>query len=149
MVTSLLDHRKVIIQPMKDGNGERTFELGLIGTMSCHSWYSSTKTKPSESPIPHLTCEKTMQQPTPGLSSTQWLEDLFHSKQKPIPFFILPFKLSEMTLTLFVETSQHIEPPLHTPTPPIPGLSKYPASQEPLTENDSTHESEPEVALTQ
>ncbi|MBW0537570.1 hypothetical protein O181_077285 [Austropuccinia psidii MF-1] len=36
MVTSLLDQREVIIQPMKDGNGKRTFELGPIVTMSCH-----------------------------------------------------------------------------------------------------------------
>ncbi|MBW0512886.1 hypothetical protein O181_052601 [Austropuccinia psidii MF-1] len=32
MVTSLLDQSEVIIQLMKDGNGERTFELGLIFT---------------------------------------------------------------------------------------------------------------------
>ncbi|MBW0532383.1 hypothetical protein O181_072098 [Austropuccinia psidii MF-1] len=33
MVTSLLERREVIIRPMKHGNGERTFELGLIVTM--------------------------------------------------------------------------------------------------------------------
>ncbi|MBW0529764.1 hypothetical protein O181_069479 [Austropuccinia psidii MF-1] len=32
MVTSLLDRSEVIIQPMKDGNGKRTFELGPIVT---------------------------------------------------------------------------------------------------------------------
>ncbi|MBW0572889.1 hypothetical protein O181_112604 [Austropuccinia psidii MF-1] len=36
MVTSLLNWIKVIIRPMKDGNGKRTLELGLIVTMSCH-----------------------------------------------------------------------------------------------------------------
>ncbi|MBW0548924.1 hypothetical protein O181_088639 [Austropuccinia psidii MF-1] len=36
MVTSLLDLSKVIIRPMKDGDGKRTFEIGPIVTMSCH-----------------------------------------------------------------------------------------------------------------
>ncbi|MBW0584621.1 hypothetical protein O181_124336, partial [Austropuccinia psidii MF-1] len=43
MVTSLLDLSEVIIQPMKDSNGEREFELGPIVTMSCHQWDSSAK----------------------------------------------------------------------------------------------------------
>ncbi|MBW0557905.1 hypothetical protein O181_097620 [Austropuccinia psidii MF-1] len=43
MVTSLLDLSKVIIRPMKDGNGKRTFELGLIVTMSCQQWDSNAK----------------------------------------------------------------------------------------------------------
>ncbi|MBW0545674.1 hypothetical protein O181_085389, partial [Austropuccinia psidii MF-1] len=43
MVTSLLDLSKVIMQPMKDGNGKRTFELGLIVIMSCHRWDSNAK----------------------------------------------------------------------------------------------------------
>ncbi|MBW0563611.1 hypothetical protein O181_103326 [Austropuccinia psidii MF-1] len=30
-----------------------------------------------DSPIPSFPCEQTLQQPTPGLSGTQWLEDLF------------------------------------------------------------------------
>ncbi|MBW0481757.1 hypothetical protein O181_021472 [Austropuccinia psidii MF-1] len=38
MVTSLLDQRKMIIWPMNDGDGKRTFKLGLIVTMSCHPW---------------------------------------------------------------------------------------------------------------
>ncbi|MBW0551653.1 hypothetical protein O181_091368 [Austropuccinia psidii MF-1] len=41
MVTSLLDLSKVIIRPMKDCNGKRTFELGTIVTMSCHPWDSN------------------------------------------------------------------------------------------------------------
>ncbi|MBW0587268.1 hypothetical protein O181_126983 [Austropuccinia psidii MF-1] len=36
MVTSLFDRSKLIIRLMKDGDGERTFELGPIVTMSCH-----------------------------------------------------------------------------------------------------------------
>ncbi|MBW0568334.1 hypothetical protein O181_108049, partial [Austropuccinia psidii MF-1] len=43
MVTSLLDRSEVIIRPMKDGDGERTFELGPIVTMSCHRWDSNAK----------------------------------------------------------------------------------------------------------
>ncbi|MBW0548270.1 hypothetical protein O181_087985 [Austropuccinia psidii MF-1] len=43
MVTSLSDRRKVIIQPMKDDNGKRIFELGSIVTMSCHPWDSNAK----------------------------------------------------------------------------------------------------------
>ncbi|MBW0562368.1 hypothetical protein O181_102083 [Austropuccinia psidii MF-1] len=43
MVTSLLDRSEVIIQPMKDGNGKRTFQLWPIITMSCHQWDSNAK----------------------------------------------------------------------------------------------------------
>ncbi|MBW0552450.1 hypothetical protein O181_092165 [Austropuccinia psidii MF-1] len=43
MVTSLLDRSEVIIQPMKDGDGKRTFKLGPIFTMSCHPWDSNAK----------------------------------------------------------------------------------------------------------
>ncbi|MBW0551964.1 hypothetical protein O181_091679 [Austropuccinia psidii MF-1] len=46
MVTSLLDWSEVIIWPMKDGDGERTFKLGPIVTMSCHRWDSNAKTLP-------------------------------------------------------------------------------------------------------
>ncbi|MBW0568217.1 hypothetical protein O181_107932, partial [Austropuccinia psidii MF-1] len=45
MVTSLLYVSEVIIRPMKDGNGKRTFELGPIITMSCHRWDSNAKVK--------------------------------------------------------------------------------------------------------
>ncbi|MBW0495827.1 hypothetical protein O181_035542 [Austropuccinia psidii MF-1] len=50
MVTSLLDQRKVIIQLKKDGNGERTFELGPIITMSCHPWDPNSKNKTHQIP---------------------------------------------------------------------------------------------------
>ncbi|MBW0489143.1 hypothetical protein O181_028858 [Austropuccinia psidii MF-1] len=43
MVTSLLDWSEVIMRPMKDSNGERTFELGAIVFMSCHPWDSNAK----------------------------------------------------------------------------------------------------------
>ncbi|MBW0529790.1 hypothetical protein O181_069505 [Austropuccinia psidii MF-1] len=37
-VTSLLDWREVIIRPMKDGDGQKTFKLGPMVTISCHQW---------------------------------------------------------------------------------------------------------------
>ncbi|MBW0545759.1 hypothetical protein O181_085474 [Austropuccinia psidii MF-1] len=79
MITSLLDMSKVIIQPMKDGNGERTFKFGPIVTMSCHRWDSNGK----DSPVPSLPHEQALRQPTPGPSGTQWSEDLFC--EPPIP----------------------------------------------------------------
>ncbi|MBW0591473.1 hypothetical protein O181_131188 [Austropuccinia psidii MF-1] len=50
MVTSLLDRSKVIIWPMKDGNGKWTFKLGPIVTMSCHRWDSNAKSKTHQIP---------------------------------------------------------------------------------------------------
>ncbi|MBW0577365.1 hypothetical protein O181_117080, partial [Austropuccinia psidii MF-1] len=55
MVTSLLDLSKVIIQPMKDGNGERTFKIGPIVTMSCHRWDLNAK-----EPNPRTPPDKTL-----------------------------------------------------------------------------------------
>ncbi|MBW0486505.1 hypothetical protein O181_026220 [Austropuccinia psidii MF-1] len=90
MVTSLLNRRKVIIRPMKDGDGERTFELGPIVTMSCHRWDSNAKNKTQQdSLIPSLPREKTLRQFTLGLSGTRWPEELFRkpsqTKEPPIP----------------------------------------------------------------
>ncbi|MBW0550187.1 hypothetical protein O181_089902 [Austropuccinia psidii MF-1] len=60
MVTSLLDLSEVIIRPMKDGDGKRTFKLGLIVTMSCHQWVSNAKNKTPQIPpnktLPFLVC---------------------------------------------------------------------------------------------
>ncbi|MBW0511050.1 hypothetical protein O181_050765 [Austropuccinia psidii MF-1] len=50
MVTSLLDWSKVIIQPIKDGNGKRTFGLGPIVTTYCHPWDSNAKNKTHQIP---------------------------------------------------------------------------------------------------
>ncbi|MBW0476852.1 hypothetical protein O181_016567 [Austropuccinia psidii MF-1] len=66
-----------------------------------------------------MPCEQALQEPTPGLSGTQWSENLFPGKQQAIPFLILAFDLSELTLPPFVEPSQDNEPP-------IPGPSPYP-----------------------
>ncbi|MBW0558216.1 hypothetical protein O181_097931 [Austropuccinia psidii MF-1] len=59
MVTSLLDRSKVIIRPMKDGDGKKTFKLGPIVTMSCHQGDSNVKiiciaSKPHGNPLQAL-----------------------------------------------------------------------------------------------
>ncbi|MBW0524236.1 hypothetical protein O181_063951 [Austropuccinia psidii MF-1] len=77
-----------------------------------------------DSPIPHMPGKQTLQQHTPGPSGTQWLEGLIHGKKKYLPFPILTFEVSELTLLPFVEPSQHNESPVSTPTPPIPGVIK-------------------------
>ncbi|MBW0572808.1 hypothetical protein O181_112523 [Austropuccinia psidii MF-1] len=75
MATSLLDWSEVIIWPMKDGNGKRTFELGPIVTNGIQ--------------MPNLPCKQTLRQPTPGPSGTQWSEELFRepsrTEEPPIP----------------------------------------------------------------
>ncbi|MBW0484856.1 hypothetical protein O181_024571 [Austropuccinia psidii MF-1] len=59
-------------------------------------------------------------------------------------FPILTLEVNELNLPPFVEPSQHNEPPVCTPTQPILGPSELPQ-----TGNNSTHDPEPEVALTQ
>ncbi|MBW0523845.1 hypothetical protein O181_063560 [Austropuccinia psidii MF-1] len=90
MVTSLLDWSEVIIWQMKDGNGKRTFDLGLIVTMSCHPWDSNAKLEQNQlnslqqdSPIPSFPRKQTPRQPDPGLSGIQWLEGLFRCPSQP------------------------------------------------------------------
>ncbi|MBW0575707.1 hypothetical protein O181_115422 [Austropuccinia psidii MF-1] len=87
-----------------------------------------------DSPVCSLPCEQTPWQLTPGLSGTQWSEDLFHSKQ-PKFHLISTFNSRELTLPPFVEPSQANEPP-------IPGQS---SSSEPH-EDVPACEPEPEVA---
>ncbi|MBW0462274.1 hypothetical protein O181_001989 [Austropuccinia psidii MF-1] len=82
--------------------------------------------------------EQALQQPNPGPSGTPWSEDLFHRNQPASPFLIVTFASRKLTLTAFVEPSQHNEPP-------IPGRSQ---ASEPH-EDPSTCEPEPEVAPTQ
>ncbi|MBW0467272.1 hypothetical protein O181_006987 [Austropuccinia psidii MF-1] len=69
-----------------------------------------------------MPCEQTPWQHTQGLSGTQWSEDLFG---KP---------------------SQKDDPPICSPTSPIPGLNQTSDSQLPSHENNSTLGPEPEVA---
>ncbi|MBW0543675.1 hypothetical protein O181_083390 [Austropuccinia psidii MF-1] len=79
MVTSLLDWSEVIIQSMKDGNGKRTFELGPIVTIYSRLPIEKNPLNPlqEDTPIPRMTQEKNLQQPTPGLSGTRCSEDFF------------------------------------------------------------------------
>ncbi|MBW0506920.1 hypothetical protein O181_046635 [Austropuccinia psidii MF-1] len=123
MVTSLLNWSEVIIWPMKDGNGERTFELGPIVTMCSHPWDSNGKNKTHQTPPTRLTHSMYALQanpaaPTPGPSGTLWSKDLSPGEQ-PKP-------------------SQHDEPPI-----PGPSTSSKPPEEVP------TREPEPEVAPTQ
>ncbi|MBW0560883.1 hypothetical protein O181_100598, partial [Austropuccinia psidii MF-1] len=64
MVTSLLNRSKVIMRPMKDGDGKRTFKLGPIVTNGIQ--------------MPNLPCKQTLQQPTPGPKPSQ-------TEEPPIP----------------------------------------------------------------
>ncbi|MBW0522805.1 hypothetical protein O181_062520 [Austropuccinia psidii MF-1] len=91
-----------------------------------------------DSPVTCMPQKKPPRPPTPGLSGTQWSEDLFCCKQLPFLFLILTFASSELTLPLFVEPSQHNEPP-------IPGPSQ---SSKPH-EDALTCRPEPEVAVMQ
>ncbi|MBW0551763.1 hypothetical protein O181_091478 [Austropuccinia psidii MF-1] len=120
MVTSLLDRSQVIIRPMKDGNGKRTFELGPIVTMSCHPFDSHDNNKTHQIPrnITHPFHICLTRKP----HGTQWSEDLLDGKQPTFPLLILTFASSQLTLPPFVQSSQHNETP-------IPGLS--PSSKPP------------------
>ncbi|MBW0517016.1 hypothetical protein O181_056731, partial [Austropuccinia psidii MF-1] len=120
MVTSLLYRIDVIFQPMKDGDGKRTFKLGPIVTHGIQ--------------MPNFLCKQNPRQPTPGPSGTQWSEDLFCSK-KPKFHLISTFDSSEMTVPPFVEPSLTDEPPIPGPSP----------SSKPH-EDIPTCEPEPEVA---
>ncbi|MBW0489591.1 hypothetical protein O181_029306 [Austropuccinia psidii MF-1] len=128
---------------MKDGNGKRTFELGPIDTMGFkHQKQNPPNPLKQDTSIPHIPCEKTPQQLTPGPSAMQWSEDLFCNKQQAITFLILTFDSSGLTLPPFVEPSQHNEPP-------IPGPIQCSEPQVPSHEDALTHEPEPEEAPTQ
>ncbi|MBW0509618.1 hypothetical protein O181_049333 [Austropuccinia psidii MF-1] len=127
MVTSLLDRSKVIIRLMKDGDGERRFELGPMSP--CLVTHGIQ--------MPNLPCEQTLRKLTPGLSGTQWLEDSFCGKHLKF-HLISTFDSSELTLCPFGGPSQTNEPPIPGPSP----------SSEPH-EDIQACEPEPEVAPTQ
>ncbi|MBW0588530.1 hypothetical protein O181_128245 [Austropuccinia psidii MF-1] len=66
-----------------------------------------------DSPIPCMPCKQPLWQSTPGMSGTQWSEELFHGKQQhAIPFLILTFESSELTLPPFLDPSQQNYPPI-------------------------------------
>ncbi|MBW0514864.1 hypothetical protein O181_054579 [Austropuccinia psidii MF-1] len=123
MFTSLLYWRELIIRPMKDVNEQ-----------------NPPNPPQHYSPVPCIPCKQALRQSTPGLSGTQWSEDLFCNKQKAIPFLILAFDSSELTVPPFVEPSQYDEPP-------ISGLSQSSKSQVPSHEDAVTCDPEPEVDL--
>ncbi|MBW0504323.1 hypothetical protein O181_044038 [Austropuccinia psidii MF-1] len=51
--------------------------------------FKCQKKNRQDSPVPSFPCKQTLQQPTPGPSGTQWLEELFcepsQPKEPPIP----------------------------------------------------------------
>ncbi|MBW0523464.1 hypothetical protein O181_063179, partial [Austropuccinia psidii MF-1] len=140
MVTSLLDWSKVIIRLMKDGDGEGTFELGPIFTMSCHPWYSNTKKKPTEYALTTLTrsiypsseppegvptCE-----PEPEVAPTQSMEEPFGKSQ--IHFFnssqlflsrACPATPRSVIIINNMPIQSPLTPPPSTPTPDLPPIA--------------------------
>ncbi|MBW0507205.1 hypothetical protein O181_046920 [Austropuccinia psidii MF-1] len=133
MVTSHLDRSKVIIRPMKDGNGERTFELGPIVTMSCHPWDSNAKNKTHLIPPTRLThsmyafptCE-----PEPEVAPTQSTEEPFAHPATPCSVIII----DDMPVrSLTPPPSPSVTSP-STPTPENPNASS------PHSHNDACQE---------
>ncbi|MBW0569006.1 hypothetical protein O181_108721 [Austropuccinia psidii MF-1] len=96
----------------QDGNGKRTFKLGLIVT---HGIQTQNQNPPNplqqDSPVGDMPWEQSLLQATPGLSGSQWLEELF-----PKP-------------------SQHDEPPIPGPSQPSEP-HEYPLTGEPELELD-------------
>ncbi|MBW0538611.1 hypothetical protein O181_078326 [Austropuccinia psidii MF-1] len=88
IVASLLDWSKVIIRPMKDGNGKRTFELGPIVTISSHPWDSNAKNKthliPPDKTHPFNVCLASKPRSNPLLARVAPDEPSQHH-QPPIP----------------------------------------------------------------
>ncbi|MBW0492310.1 hypothetical protein O181_032025 [Austropuccinia psidii MF-1] len=124
MVTSLLDQSKVIIRPMKDGDGERTFALGPIITMSCHPWDSNAKNKTHQIP--------------PDKTHPFYIFLASKACQNPLQAQVVPNDRRNHSMVSSQKSSQ-------TKEPPIPGLS--PSTKPP--EDVPTCEPEPGVALTQ
>ncbi|MBW0465883.1 hypothetical protein O181_005598 [Austropuccinia psidii MF-1] len=127
MVTSLLDHSKVIIPPMKQGNGKRTFDLGLIVT------HEENPPNPpqQDSPVPRMAREQALRKPTPGPSGTQWLGDLFcKPSQHNEPHIPGPSQASEPHEDpLTCEPEPEMDPTQSTEEPfDPPSLHSYPGS---------------------
>ncbi|MBW0507031.1 hypothetical protein O181_046746 [Austropuccinia psidii MF-1] len=122
--------------------GRGNLSLGRLSPCLVAHGIQTPKTKPTQSlphdsSVPSLPCEHTPQQLTPGLSGTQWLEDLFRGKQ-PKFHLIYMFDSSELTVPPFGEPYQTDESPVPDPSP----------SSKPH-EDVLTHEPEPEVPPTQ
>ncbi|MBW0462369.1 hypothetical protein O181_002084 [Austropuccinia psidii MF-1] len=148
MVTSLLDRSEVIIRPMRDGDGKRKFDLGLIITMSCHPWDSNAKNPLNpprqDSPVPCMPREQTPQQPIPVPSGTQWSEDLSHENSQhnepPIPGPSSSSEPPEDIPTCEPEPEVIIidDMPVRSPTPP-----PSPCVPPPIASNNPTASSPP------
>ncbi|MBW0543958.1 hypothetical protein O181_083673 [Austropuccinia psidii MF-1] len=126
MVTSLLDLSEVIIWRMKDGDGKRTFKLGLIVTMSCHRWDSNAKNKthliPPNKTLPFLNPQflarvhppnhlRTLRlEPEPEVAPTQ-------STEKPFACLFTPYSIIIIKDTPIESPPSHPVFPLSTPTP--------------------------------
>ncbi|MBW0594120.1 hypothetical protein O181_133835 [Austropuccinia psidii MF-1] len=102
MVTSLLDLSEVIIWPMKDGDGKRTFKLAPIVTDGIQTpnkphgtrWSEELLHEPSqtkEPPIPGPTPssqpneDNTICEPEPQVAPTQSTEEPFACPATPAP----------------------------------------------------------------
>ncbi|MBW0476640.1 hypothetical protein O181_016355 [Austropuccinia psidii MF-1] len=99
-------------------------------------------------PIPHIPCKQTLQQPTPGASGTQWLEDLFREPSQhnepptpgtsKAPDSQLPSNENNLTSCPDTPCSFIIinNMPFGTPPPPPSGSPPLPPAQSSPHSND-------------
>ncbi|MBW0464862.1 hypothetical protein O181_004577 [Austropuccinia psidii MF-1] len=131
MVTSLLHWSEVIIRPMKDGNGKRSFKLGPIVTMSCYPWDSDVK-------VSNLS-------PPQLISLYGIILTFFHysySKTNQNPHHKTLLFLVYLASKLQAQMAPDCLKPSQPNDPPIPGLSQPSESYE----DAPNREPEPEVA---
>ncbi|MBW0479068.1 hypothetical protein O181_018783 [Austropuccinia psidii MF-1] len=134
----LHDWSEVIFWPMRDGNGERTFELGPIVTMGF---------KCQNTPIPCMPRKQ-----TPGPSDTRWLEDLFrepsHANELPIPGPSQSSKPHEQVPTscptaprlVIIIDDTPVSSPAPPPSPPLLPQRSLPTSFFPHSHNEAFQE---------
>ncbi|MBW0558559.1 hypothetical protein O181_098274 [Austropuccinia psidii MF-1] len=148
MVTSLLDPRKVIIRPMKEGNGNRIFDLGPIVTMSCHPWDSNVKNQiPGNKTLRELTLPPFVEPsqynepPIPGPSpSSEPHQDFLACGPEPkvAPRKSLEEPFDFPTTPHLVIISDNTPVGSSTPTLEIPAISpKDPTSSSPQSHNEA------------
>ncbi|MBW0497647.1 hypothetical protein O181_037362 [Austropuccinia psidii MF-1] len=119
MVTSLLDQRKVIIRPMKDGDEQKP-----------------PNSPQKDSPIQCMPREQTPRQPTPGPSATQWSEYLLgkpsQHDEPPIPGLSPSSKPPEDVPTSCPATPRSIiiidDTPIRSHPPISPSLTSPPST---------------------
>ncbi|MBW0497535.1 hypothetical protein O181_037250 [Austropuccinia psidii MF-1] len=118
MVTSLLDWSKVIIQPMKNGNGKRTFKLGLIVT---HGIQMSKKLAPSPFLEPSQHYEPPIPRPSQSSKSqvTSHEDGLTHEPEPevaPMQSTEEPFAHPATPCSVIIINNTPIGSPLEIPT---------------------------------